>query len=246
MTLRDPRSEVEDGSSPTGELWPQDLTSLLNEVIRSSDDAIITKNLNGIITSWNPAAVCLFGYLPEEVVGKSILIIIPPEMRDDELEILRKLKAGERIEHYETTRRTKGGEDRLVSVTISPLKNARGDIVGASKIIRDITRRKQADESLFRLAAIVGSSEDAILSKDLSGHITSWNASATRMFGYSESEMIGSSILRLIPEELQGEEQEIIEKIRAGQRIENYETIRLRKDGGRESGSIAHHFSDQG
>lgn len=213
-------------------------TSLLEAIVYSSNDAIITKDLNGIITSWNPAASRLFGYLPEEIIGQSILKLIPLFLHAEEPEIIRKLRAGEQIAHYETTRLTKSGEERLVSLTISPVKDKKGNVVGGSKIIRDITDQKQSDYARFRLAAIVESSDDAILSKDLNGRITSWNGAATRLLGYSEAEIIGSSVLRIIPEELHSEEQEILSKLRAGQRIDHYETVRLRKNGERVDVSI--------
>lgn len=232
MLLPDPGSSANNRGDPCGELWPGDFTSLLNEIIRSSDDAIITKSLQGIITSWNPAANRLFGYSPDEMVGESILKLIPASLRTEELEILNRLRAGERIEHYHTVRLKKNGEEILVSLTISPLKNGRGDIVGASKVIRDVTRQREKDEARFRLAAIVESSDDAILSKDLDGCITSWNAAATSMFGYTESEMVGSSVLRLIPVELHAEEAAFLARIRAGHRITHYQTIRLTKEGG--------------
>jgi PAS domain S-box-containing protein len=108
--------------------WSDGSASLLEAIIRSSDDAIITKNLDGIITSWNPAAVRMFGYLPEEIIGQSILKLIPPSLQSEEPEILRKLRLGEQIAHYETTRVTKSGEERLVFLTISPIRDQNGKV----------------------------------------------------------------------------------------------------------------------
>jgi PAS domain S-box-containing protein len=110
--------------------------------VDSADDAIISKDLIGIITSWNKGARRLFGYEPDEIIGQSILRLIPENLRYEEDEILRKLKAGEKIDHYETTRLGKDGETREVSVTISPILNSRGEVVGGSKIARDISDRK--------------------------------------------------------------------------------------------------------
>ena len=208
-----------------------DPQSLLSAIVDSSDDAIISKNLNGIITSWNAAACRIFGYAAEEIVGQSILRLIPDELHPEEAFILAKIRAGERIDHYETTRRRKDGNLIEVSVTISPVRDSTGRIVGASKIVRDISERQRREESRFHLAAIVDSSDDAIVSKDLSGIVTSWNAGAYRVFGYSSEEMIGQPILRLIPDELHPEEAMILKKIRAGERIDHYETTRRRKDG---------------
>jgi PAS domain S-box-containing protein len=200
-------------------------------VIASSDDAIISKDLNGIIRSWNEGARRIFGYEADEIIGQTILRLIPPELHPDEDIILAKIRAGERIDHFETIRVRKNGERFPISVTISPIKDDAGVIVGASKIARDISERRRAVESRFRLAAIVESADDAIISKDLNGIITSWNAGARRLFGYEEGEIIGQSILRLIPDNLRHEEDEILRKVRAGEKIEHYETTRVSKGG---------------
>jgi PAS domain S-box-containing protein len=128
-------------------------------IVESSDDAIISKNLDGIILSWNAGAQRIFGFTETEAVGQPITILIPHELRDEESKILHRLEAGERIEHYETVRITKGGEKVSVSLTISPMRDSAGKIVGVSKIARDITDRKRAEQALresearFRLAA---------------------------------------------------------------------------------------------
>lgn len=114
---------------------------LLAAIVDSSDDAIISKDLNGIITSWNQAARRMYGYTAEEMVGLSILRLIPKELHEEEHEILRKLRAGERIEHFETKRVRKSGEKIEVSLTISPVKESTGCIIGSSKIARDISAR---------------------------------------------------------------------------------------------------------
>jgi PAS domain S-box-containing protein len=204
---------------------------LLAAIIDSSDDAIISKTLNGIITSWNDAARQVFGYTADEIVGQSILRLIPEELHFEEFEILDKIRAGKRIDHYETVRVRKSGEKFPISVTISPVKNATGQVIGASKIARDISERRQFDDSRPRLAAIVDSADDAIISKDLNGIIKTWNRGAHRMFGYTAEEMVGQPLLRLIPEDLHYEEDEILTKLRAGERIDHYETTRVRKSG---------------
>jgi PAS domain S-box-containing protein len=213
-------------------------TTLLEAVVRSSDDAIISKNLNGIVTSWNPAATTIFGYEPEEMIGQSILRLIPERLYSEEDEVVRRLKDGLQIAHYETTRLTKDGREILVSLTISPLTNEEGEVVGASKIARNIDQRKQLDRVRLQLAAIVESSDDAIVSKDLNGIILSWNRAAERLFGYTEKEIVGASVLTLIPPDLHSEEPIILSKLTAGERIEHFETVRLRKNGERFEASL--------
>ncbi len=223
----------EASTSPKLDRSTEEALLRLAAIVESTDDAIISKDLNGTITSWNRAAERLFGYRPQEIIGRSILTIIPPDLHHEETEIIRKLRAGEKIEHYETRRLTKEGRLVDLSLTISPLRDSTGQVIGASKIARDITDRRRADESRYRLAAIVESSDDAIVSKNLDGIITSWNTGAERIFGYTADEIVGKSVLTIIPTELQAEEPEILATLRAGRRIEHYDTERVRKDGRR-------------
>jgi PAS domain S-box-containing protein len=334
----------------------------LAAVVDSSHDAIITKNLSGIIQTWNKAAEHIFGYTAQEAVGQLILLIIPPELHHEEASILERLRKGERIERFETVRRRKDGRLIDIDLTVSPVRDGNGTVIGASKIARDITERKQAQQAIaeaqvrlattlqsigdavlatdtesrisylnpvaerllgcstrevigqpldkfftivnaqtrqsvhspvdqvlregtiaglanhtvllrrdgtevpiddsaapikdadgrllgvvlvFRdvsdrykaarqavlLSSIVASSDDAIVSKDLTGTITSWNRAAERMFGYTAEEMIGSSVLRIIPADRHSEEAAIVSKLRRGERVDHYETIRRKKDG---------------
>lgn len=129
----------------------------LAAIVESSEDAIISKDLNGVVTSWNKAAERIFGYRAEEIIGQSITLLIPPELQDDEPVILAKIRAGERIEHFETIRVSKGGERLNISLTVSPIKDPRGNIIGAAKIVRDITEQKQLEAALHvseRLASV--------------------------------------------------------------------------------------------
>jgi PAS domain S-box-containing protein len=121
-------------------------------IVESSDDAIVSKNLDGIITSWNRGAERVFGYTAEEAVGQPITIVIPHDRLDEERSILTRIRRGERIDHFETIRQRKHGSLIAVSVTVSPVKNAEGKIVGASKIARDITEQKRAQEQIAALA----------------------------------------------------------------------------------------------
>ena len=121
-------------------------TQRLAAIVESSDDAILAKDMNGVIITWNKGAERLFGYTPEEVIGQPILMLIPPDRQDEEPKILSRIRSGERIDHYETIRRRKDGSLVDVSLSVSPIRSLDGRIVGASKIARDITERRLADE----------------------------------------------------------------------------------------------------
>ena len=200
-------------------------------IVESSEDAIISKDLNGIIVSWNRAAERLFGYTAAEIIGQSVRVIIPPDRQSEEDQVLGAVRRGKTVDHFETVRLRKDGTLVPISLTVSPIRALTGEIIGASKIVRDLSHVKLAQRDALRLASIVDSSDDAIVSKDLNGIVTSWNAAAERMFGYTAPEMIGQSIRRLIPDDRQQEEDEVLSRIRRGDRVEHYDTIRRRKDG---------------
>lgn len=208
-----------------------DNSAKLSAIIESSEDAIISKGLDGIINSWNPAAECIFGFTAAETIGKNISLIIPEEYRGEEADIISRVIAGERIEHYHTVRRTKNGERIHIALTVSPIKNDEGNVIGISKIARDISEAKNNERKQAMLAAIIDSSDDAIVSKDLNGNITSWNPGAEKIFGYSETEAVGQHISLIIPHTLLQEETVIISKIRKGEKVSHFETIRITKDG---------------
>ena len=117
----------------------------LSAIVASSDDAIIGKDLNSIITSWNAGAENIFGYTADEMIGTSIMRLIPPDRQDEEKEILSRIRRGERCSHFETIRLAKDGRQLNVSITVSPIKDSTGRVVGASKVARDITDRKRAE-----------------------------------------------------------------------------------------------------
>ncbi len=125
-------------------------TSFLASIVESSDDAIIGKSLDGTMLSWNPAATRMYGYSAEEAIGQSILLLVPPDRREEVPEILDKIRQGEQTDHYETIRMMKDGHQFPVSLTVSPIKSQSGEIVGASTIARDITERVRAQEALTR------------------------------------------------------------------------------------------------
>ncbi|MFP5277779.1 MAG: PAS domain S-box protein [Acidobacteriota bacterium] len=203
----------------------------LAAIVASSDDAIISKDLKGIVTSWNPAAERMYGYTAEEMIGQPITKIVPPELYADEARILATIARGERIEHFDTVRMKKDGELIQVSLTVSPVRDENGAIIRASKIARDTSEHRRRDEFRYRLAALVESSEDAIVSKDLNGIVTSWNPAAERLFGFTAEEMIGQPILKIIPPEMYSDETRILTTIARGERIEHFETVRRKKNG---------------
>ena len=137
---------------------PQNVAAHLAAIIESSDDIIVSKTLEGVITSWNPSAERILGYTAEEAIGQNIKLIIPPERWSEEDEVLARIRRGEKLDHFETIRRTKDGRLLNISLTVSPVKDDSGQIVGASKIARDITDRKRAEEERERLLA---SAQDA-------------------------------------------------------------------------------------
>jgi PAS domain S-box-containing protein len=137
--------------SPVRQAAQDDARALLAAVVESSDDAIITKTLDGTITSWNASAARLLGYAADEIIGQPITVLIPPDRQEEERHIIANLRAGNRIEHYETVRVAKDGRLIEVSLTISPLRDQTGEIVGASKILRDVTERKRIERELQEL-----------------------------------------------------------------------------------------------
>ncbi len=210
---------------------PPDSSARLAAIVASSEDAIISHDLNGFITTWNAAAERMFGYTVDEAVGKHISLLIPETRRSEEEHVHVSVSAGVGIDHYETVRRRKDGTVLDVSLAASPIRNGAGAVVGASKIVRDITVTKRMEREAFRLAAIVSSSDDAIISKDLNGIVQTWNRGAERIFGYTTEEAVGQSITMIIPHERLDEETHVLSRIRAGLSVEHFETVRQRKDG---------------
>jgi PAS domain S-box-containing protein len=329
--------------------------AFLAAIVNSSGDAIVSKDLRGIITSWNKGAERIFGYKAEETIGQPVSMLFPPDRCDEEPGILARITRGETIEHYETVRKRKDGSLIDISLTVSPIFDDQGTVIGASKIARDITRLKRAEEKLrvtlssigdaviatdpegriefmnataehltgwneresrgqpletifhivsegsrrpvdspvtvalrerrvvglanhtvliakegreipvddsaapiidggknligvvlvfrdvsqrrdaelaaLRLAAVVEGTDDAIVAKDLNGIVTSWNPAAERIFGFTAEEMIGQSIMQVIPPDRQDEETQILGRLRRGDRIDHFQTVRRHKTG---------------
>ena len=200
-------------------------------IVESSADAVVATTLDGVITSWNRAAETLFGYSSAEAIHQPIALIVPVERRAQEAAVLHQIGRGASIDHFETVCLTKDGRPIDVSLAVSPIRSPTGEITGAAKVIRNISDRLRAEEARGRLAAIVDSSDDAIVSKTLDGIVTSWNRGAERLFGYSAAEAIGQSILLIVPADRHSEEADVLRRIRGGQSVDHFETMRRRKDG---------------
>jgi PAS domain S-box-containing protein len=178
------------------------LSRELAEIVQSSDDAILRMDLDGRITAWNRAAERMYGYEAGEAIGRSIRLIVPEDRLPEEDDVLDRIRRGERVDHFETVRRRKDGAVFPVSLTISPVRDADGAVVGASKTARDLSARRRADER-FRLA--VEAAPAAMLLVDETGTIVMANALAQDVLGYSREELVGQSIERLVPARYQRE-----------------------------------------
>ncbi|ADE13568.1 PAS sensor protein [Nitrosococcus halophilus Nc 4] len=165
----------------------------LAAIVESSEDAIISKTLDGTIISWNAAAEQIYGYTAEEICGQSIAILVPPDRHDEIPQILQHIRRGERIKQFETVRVRKDGRKIYVSLTISPIKDNQGHIVGAATIARDITRRKQREEKLLWLSRALEQSPVAVTITDTVGNIKYVNAKFTELTGYPKEEVIGKN-----------------------------------------------------
>jgi PAS domain S-box-containing protein len=178
--------------------------ALLASIVESSDDAIISKTLDGTITSWNLGAERIFGYSPSEAVGQSIRMLMPSGESSEEADILRYIAAGRAVRHFEATRVRKDGAQIVVSVTVSPVRDSSGAIIGASKVARDITESRRikhsAAEHEARLAAIIGAAMDAVITVNAEQRITMFNPAAETMFGCKASAALGTSLERFIPQ----------------------------------------------
>jgi len=225
------------GSLTASDTMPPSILSLkearehFRAIVEYTDDAIISKSLDGTISSWNAGAQALFGYSPGEMLGQSMLVLFPAGRLDEERFILERIMVGEKVDHFETQRVHKDGSLIHVSVTISPIRDKLGQVVGASNIARNISERVRLESTARVFESIVQSSDDAIIGKNLDSSVTSWNPGAQRIFGYAAHEMMGRSIRCLIPAERHHEEALILERIRKGERITHFETQRLHKDG---------------
>ena len=199
LIFRDDTAQRRLARDKTGEL----LTArLLASIIESSDDAIVSKSLDGIIQSWNDAAERLFGYAADQVIGRHISLIIPAERIAEEEHIIASLKAGKRIQHFETTRLRSDGRRILVSLTISPIKDDAGNVIGASKIVRDVTRQRQSEQRERQLLAETAEAnakfhaffdQGALFAGilDLNGSVLDANRLSWEAYGYAREQIVG-------------------------------------------------------
>jgi PAS domain S-box-containing protein len=206
------------------------ITSLLAAIVDSSDDAIISKKLDGTITSWNKSAERLFAYKAEEAVGQHITLIVPWERRTEEEDILRRLAGGERVDHFETERKRKDGATVDVSLTISPIRDAAGRVIGASKVARDITERRQAERALSEQARLLDLSNDAIFVRDADDRVTYWNKAATELYGFTREEALGRVTHELLQTQFSAHLGMINEQLHRDERWSG-ELVHTRKDG---------------
>jgi len=204
---------------------------LVEAIVENSDDAIISCTLKGTITSWNPTAERMYGYTSEEIIGRSASLLTPGERADETKDALAKIGAGQHVERLETSRLRKDGTAVPVSITMASIRGEDDAIVGFSETARDVTEQRKAFEAAQRMAAIVENCQDAIIGRDLDGFITSWNPAAEQMYGHTSEEIVGRRIDLFVPEDQAGETDTILDRIKAGKRVDSLETQRVRKDG---------------
>jgi two-component system, LuxR family, sensor kinase FixL len=175
----------------------------LAAIAESSNDAIVGKDLTGIVTSWNKAAEAMFGYPADEIIGQSITCIIPPDRIDEEASIIDRIRRGERIVHFVTERQCKNRRVIPVSLTVSPIRDDQGKIIGVSKIARDLSEMQRVQRDLERrealLRSILDTVPDALVVIDRQGGIQSFSVAAERLFGFGAAEVIGRNVSVLMP-----------------------------------------------
>ena len=203
-------------------------------LVESSDDAIIGMTRESVITTWNRAAQRLYGYTADEAIGKNIAFLLPPDRLDEIDGVQKRMETAEGAQHRETKRIHKDGRLIDVAIAVSAIRDLAGNVIGISARTRDITERKRTDAVTAEMAAIVDSSNDAIIGKTLDGIITTWNRGAEGVYGYTAVEMVGKSISLLVPKERPDEVKEILAGMLAmDARTKHFETQRICKDGRR-------------
>ena len=213
---------------------------LLIAAVESSNDAILTETLDGVITGWNPAAERLFGFTAQEAIGNSINIIVPHELRGEAQATLDKIRGGEKVDYHETVRANKDGRRIDVSLGVSPIRSQSGAIIGAAKVARDITARKRTREALLESEQmardVIANALEAFIQADDCGYIIEWNPQAEAIFGWSRQEAVGRHLIgMLLPEALRPCYESMRERLVRNEENagagERFETEAMRKDG---------------
>jgi PAS domain S-box-containing protein len=202
----------------------------LAAIVEHSGDAVVSKNLNGIIQSWNASAERLFGYRPEEIIGKPVTVLIPVDRLEEEDQIISRLRRGLPAERIDTMRVTKDGRQIPVSVSVSPIKDQEGQVIGASKLVHDISERKKSERLLAEQARLLDLSYDAIVVRDATGRVSYWNKGAGEAYGYTSEEAVGRNIHELLRTEFPEPVECIRQKFYQNGRWTG-ELIHRRKDG---------------
>ena len=233
--IYDAAGAVVGGSSITHDITErkraEETRALLASIVQSADDAIVSGNLDWNITSWNPGAEKLYGYSAAEVIGQPLDLLVPSARSEETRQLRARLMRGESIQQFETVRAKKDGALFDASITVSPVYDANGAVVGVSAFTKDITERKHAEESRALLATIVQFADDAIVSTDLTGKIMTWNPGAEKLYGYRADEIVGQTIELLVPADRSNEISQKRVSIVHGEGVQRYETTRMKKDG---------------
>ncbi|MBZ5570704.1 MAG: PAS domain S-box protein, partial [Acidobacteriia bacterium] len=209
----------------------EEATVWLAAIVESSQDAIIGKDLDGLITSWNKGAETMYGYTSDDVIGRHISVLAPPERADEIPQIMEELNKGHRIKSFETVRMAKNGKVLNVSLTISLVQDSDGTVMGASVVARDITAEKVAEEALRKAnETSIYSSPVPIAALDVKGHVTMWNPAAEAVFGWSEKEVIGKAV-PIIPPEEAARAALLHERLLSGETLTGIEVCRQSRDG---------------
>jgi len=203
----------------------------LAAIVESSRDAIVGHDLNGVVTSWNKGAERMYGYLADEVLGKSLSLLIPPERSYENMHAAPGRKIGRGLQNFETVRLTKDGRRLDVSVTVSPVCDSEGVVIGASVITRDITARKLAEEALRKATETsIYASPVPIIAADAKRHVTMWNPAAEKLFGWPEKEVIGKPS-PIIPAEEAEATSVLHQRLLSGETLTGIEVRRVKRDG---------------
>jgi PAS domain S-box-containing protein len=211
----------------------EDAKEFLASIVESSEDAIIGRTPDGIIVSWNRGAESLFGYRAEEIIGQSITILATAEMTPMVKDVIERMKRGEAVPPFDGSGLTKDGRRIDISASVSLVKDAQGRLVAVASILRDITERKRAEDARALLAAVVESSEDAIIAVSRENKVLGWNKGAQAIYGYTAEEILGKPNTTFIPPDRIEEFEGIFAQVLSGETVARFESTRHRKDGQR-------------